>query len=384
MFREQKWGTLTLGALTLLALVGLLCYPQEGVAAAKDALALCANVLIPSLFPFFVLSSLAVGLGLAAVPGRLLQKLMAPLFRVNGNCAAALVLGLIGGYPVGARTTAQLYRNGLCSRTEAQRLLAFCNNCGPAFLLGAVGTGVFGDLRIGLLLGAVHLISALLVGLLFRFYHPGEGASPLRQKKEPSKSRSGAAVLTEAVSSSCTAALQVCGYVVLFAVLLRLITRSGLLGLLARGLAQLCAPLGLSFPWSKRLLAGALELTNGIAALPAGDEAGGIPMAAFLLGWGGVSVHCQTLSVLEGTDLSLGTCLIGKLLQGCCSALLAVLAVRWLGIAPVFLASANAATVSHGASGWAAALALALGLLMGAALALGRQSWGSKKPKERL
>ena len=118
----------------------LLCYPQQAMEAARSGLLLCGNVIIPSLFPFFVLSALVVELGLAGALGRLLEPLMGVLFRVNGSCASAVALGFLGGYPVGARTAIELYRKGMCTKTEAQRLLAFCNNSGPAFILGVVGT----------------------------------------------------------------------------------------------------------------------------------------------------------------------------------------------------------------------------------------------------
>ena len=136
-----------LGLTLLICAAALVAAPKEAIAGAKDGLALCFNVIVPSLFPFFVLSSLVVDLGLAAYLGRAMEGLMRPLFRVSGSCAAAVALGFIGGYPVGARTALQLYQQGLCSKTEAERLLAFCNNSGPAFILGVVGAGVFGDGR---------------------------------------------------------------------------------------------------------------------------------------------------------------------------------------------------------------------------------------------
>ena len=162
---------LTLGLLC--AAVCLVAWPREAMAATGDGLKLCGNVILPSLFPFFVLSSLVVELGLSRYLGRLFQPVMAPLFRVNGACASAVALGFVGGYPVGARTAIQLYQSGQCSRTEAERLLAFCNNSGPAFILGVVGTGVFASSRVGVLLYLAHAAASCCVGLLFRFYRSG-------------------------------------------------------------------------------------------------------------------------------------------------------------------------------------------------------------------
>ncbi len=319
-----------LGLALLAALAGLLIWPGEVAQAGQEGLALCGNVLLPSLFPFFVVSSLTVSLGLAEYPGRLLERLMGPLFRVRGRCVSALVLGLVGGYPVGARTAAELYKTGQCSRAEAERLLGFCNNAGPAFLLGVVGSGVFGSPRVGLLLMAVHMVSALLVGLIFRFWcAPARGERAARSKaprvRRAEDGLHPAAVFVGAVRDSCAGVLNVCAFVVLFGVVLRLLELSRVLDALARGLSLLFGPLGLSTPWARRLLGGLLELTNGVASLPPG-EAGSVPMAAFLLGWGGVSVHCQTMSVLRESGLSAAPCVVGKLLHGLISAALAALA----------------------------------------------------------
>ena len=131
------------GAALLVCAAALVLFPAQAAEAAKDGLLLCYNVIIPSLFPFFVLSTLVVELGLVSYLGRLLSPLMRPLFRVPGEGATALALGFVGGYPVGARTTLSLYEKGLCTKTEAERMLAFCNNSGPAFILGVVGIGIF-------------------------------------------------------------------------------------------------------------------------------------------------------------------------------------------------------------------------------------------------
>ena len=314
-----KLRDIGLGALLGAVGLGLLLWPGEVMDAGRQALALCGNVIAPSLFPFFVLSSLIVGLGLAEYPGRLLQNVMLPLFRLNGNCSAALVLGLIGGYPVGARTAAELYEKGLCSRAEAERMLGFCNNSGPAFLLGVVGSGVFGSTRVGVLLLCIHILSALLVGLLFRFY-PGHGAPQRGQKQIPAKNQvHPAQVFTAAVTGSLGSLLNVSAFIRLFGVLLRLLENCGLLGFLA----GLLTPLGLEPVWGERLLKGMLELSNGVASLPADTPGISIPLAAFLLGWGGVSVLCQTMSVLQSSGLSIRTCIAGKLAHGLISAALA-------------------------------------------------------------
>ena len=156
-----------------LMILSLLLLPKQSVSAAGDGVQLCLNVILPSLFPFFVLSTLCVDSGIIRALGTLMQPLMAPLFRVGGCCAGAFLLGIIGGYPVGARTAISLYESGQCSRDEAERLLSFCNNSGPAFILGVVGAGIFSSSKAGLWLYGAHVAASILVGIVFRFYGKG-------------------------------------------------------------------------------------------------------------------------------------------------------------------------------------------------------------------
>lgn len=298
---------------------GLLLWPAEAMDAGRDGLALCANTIVPSLFPFFVLSSLVVGLGYAQGLGRVLGRWMKPVFGVNGCCASALVLGLVGGYPVGARTAAELVRQGLCSRQEGQRMLGFCSNAGPAFLIGVVGTGIFGSGRVGVALWLVHILAALITGLLLRLAG-GNIASPATTtsaKSSPSPAR----VLTESVRSAGAAVLQVCAYILLFGILLRLLRCAGLLRV--------------ENQWLERLLVGVVELSNGLALLPADAPLQSLPLAALLLGWGGISVMCQTMSVVEEAGLSIGSYIYGKLIHGMISALLCTVMLHFMPFSSV-------------------------------------------------
>ena len=296
--------------------------------AMRDGVKLCGNVILPSLFPFFVLSSLVVELGMSRYLGKLLEPVMAPLFRVNGNCAAALALGAVGGYPVGARTAIQIYETGQCSRTEAERMLAFCNNSGPAFILGVVGAGVFGSGAAGLLLYLAHLLASLLVGVLFRFYKPQDGPQTRRGRGPQFQAASFPKAFTRSVTGALTSTLNICAFVLFFTVFLRILAHAGILRLLGGLLSALLAPLGMDQTWAERLLTGLVEVSSGVSSLTDGTLSGRLSMAAFMLGWAGVSVHCQVLAFLGDSGLSVRTYIAGKLLHGGLSALLARLLFR--------------------------------------------------------
>jgi sporulation integral membrane protein YlbJ len=269
---------------------------------ARTALALCARTILPSLFPFFVLSGLLSRLGF--------QR----LFRRAGSGLSALLVGLTGGYPMGAAYVGELYRRGALERRAAERMLLYANNTGPAFLLGAVGTSVFHSPRLGFFLWAVHAAAALL--LYFCFGVRGAGAEPTDIPPEPF-----GAAFPAAVRQGVSAALAVCGFVVCFTVLVGLLDSHGLFSLTANRLSSFTA---LAPQAARALLTGILELGSAIGAmegLPPGR--GTLALAAAVLGWGGLSVHCQTAAVLAETDLRLRLHTLGRVLAAALGAALA-------------------------------------------------------------
>lgn len=323
LFSKRWIRELLLGAALFCATAALLLYPIESAEAARDGLTLCYNVIIPSLFPFFVLSSLIVELGLAEYMGRVLERFMRPLFNVSGACASAVVLGFVGGYPVGAKTAISLYQSGACSKNEAERLLAFCNNSGPAFILGVVGAGVFASSKVGVLLYLTHMLASVCIGMLFRFYRADGSQRKETRVRRSFQTKRLSAALTGSVSGSFLSILNICAFVVFFTVIIRLLFRSGVMNAAAMGLGALFAPFGFSAQWAQWLLTGLIELSSGVTAMAgSGALAGRLSMAAFMLGWAGVSVHCQVLSFLGDSGLSPRTYLLGKILHGGLSALL--------------------------------------------------------------
>jgi sporulation integral membrane protein YlbJ len=345
ILRNRRLTDGLVGLMLALAALGLLVSPRTTSEAAREGLYICINVLIPSLFPFFVISMLSIELGLAQRFGRFLESLMRPLFRVGGPCAAAVALGFLGGYPVGAKCAISLYEKGLCSKEEAERLLAFCNNSGPAFILGAAGIGILGSNSAGWLLFLTHTFASLTVGLLFRFYRsrseteprPCSGAGCGFRTVPPSEpgNISFSAAFTHSVKSSFVSVFYISSFVIFFTVIVRLLFTSGALPAIAGALSRILAPLGMTADVIQNLLTGLIELTSGLYSLQggtAGGLAGRMAMAAFMLGWAGLSVHCQVLYFIGQSGLSPRTYLAGKILHACISAVYAFLLARVTGL----------------------------------------------------
>lgn len=302
----------------LCALFVLIFSSGTAIACAAYGLRLCWELILPSLFPFFVVSSLLGKLGFPQLAGRKLAPLARRLFRVSGAGATALFIGLTGGYPLGAAYLAELEEQGQISPRETERLLSFCNNSGPAFLVGAIGAGLFGSTKIGLLLYAAHALAAVLGGLLLRGGTEGftEGAPSQAPAPRPFSQ-----ALAEAVRASVPAALNVCGFVVVFSVFTGLLDANGFQSALA---ARLSALTGLGAQPVRALLTGFWELGGGIGAMRSlAPTPGNLALAAGLVGWGGVSVHFQTMAVLADSRARVSRHLAGRLMSAVLGAALA-------------------------------------------------------------
>ena len=293
----------SLGA-ALSAFFALLLFPEAARSGAAAGLEMCARLIIPSLFPFFVASMLLSELGFAELGGRLFG---------NGRLSTAFLVGISGGYPLGAAYAAQLYKRGGISRVDAEKMLVCCNNSGPAFILGAVGSGVFHSVCAGLFLYAVHILAALIAAVILS---PSCGGS-----SAVSGAPGFSEAFTRSVSRSVTACLSVCGFIVAFSVLVGIIDSSGAISLAA---GRLSALFGLEPHFCRALLLGVLELGNAVSAMNGlAVSPANLALAALILGWGGISVHFQTFSVISDTELKAARYIIGRLLTSILACIMA-------------------------------------------------------------
>ena len=295
--------------------------PGVVISSAKNALILCFNTVIPSLFPFFVCSGLLIKLGFAQVLSKRIGFIMKPLFNVNGSGSSAFLLGIISGYPTGAITAVQLYENKLCNKTEAERLLAFCNNSGPIFILGAL-TCMYNSQTAGVILYISHILAALTVGIIFRFY---KKTSVVRDTHTdmPSIATPFATVFANVMKESLNTILLICASVVFFKVVID--TAVYVFNLQGYVLAS---------------VAGFTEFTSGINVIAGMNVSLSekIVLSSVVLGFAGISVHFQVLNILSETDLSAKPYFAGKLLHSVFSSLYVLIMLRFIPVGtPVFM-----------------------------------------------
>lgn len=267
---------------------------------AQTGIELCIYSVIPSIFPFIVLT----GVLTPAICGRK-HPILRPISKILGiptGSEGLFLTGILGGYPTGALAVHQAWQDGQLSKNDALRMLAFCSNAGPAFLFGILGSK-FPETWMLWLLWGIHILSAVLVGILL----PGKSNEP------HSISAVHTPTLTDSVKRSVVSMGYICGWIVLFRVILAFCDR-WFLWLLPKA-----AQVGFY---------GILELANGCSALDAIPSIGlRFVLCSAMLAFGGICVTMQTASVTG--KLGLGLYLPGKVLQCLFSIMLSFL-VQWL------------------------------------------------------
>lgn len=282
----------------LIGITGILVIKgSDAVIYAKEALALCYNLIIPSLFPFFICSGLLIYSGFCESAARVFKPVMKPLFNVNKNGSSAFVLGIISGYPQGALTVCRLYEANYLSKTEAQRLLAFCNNSGPLFILGSVGIGLYTGLEVGVMLYAAHILAAVLVGVVFRFYKKNEYRA---YEAEVSINRN-SADFSSVVENSVGSILNICACVVFFSVV-----------------SRICLDYLPMTELLEAVVYGVCEFTMGVFKVSrlSINFVEKLVLSSFIIGFAGLSVHIQVMAIVLKYGLKLSPYIVGKLLHG--------------------------------------------------------------------
>ncbi|MBP7175377.1 MAG: sporulation protein [Thermoclostridium sp.] len=318
MIKLKSARTCLMAALLLGFFALLLVDPENVLLSGKKAVDLCLNIIIPSLLPFFVISRLILKTGAIHAISRLFKPFVKPLFNLPGQAAFPLITGWFSGYPAGAKYTADLYENGLLTKNEAQRLLAFCNNSGPLFIVGAVGTGFFKSPKLGIVLLVCHLLASISVGIAYGLISRLKGCGNEAEKIARAETRVAISghMLTDAILDAMKVLLQICGTIIFFAVLVQALETAGLFMILGNLSASRQA--NVLAEGLKVFVAGSLEVTYGLYLLSASN---GIPhylkvlLTSFLCGFGGFSVHTQVTGLCPA-DLKLKQYFWGKLTHG--------------------------------------------------------------------
>ena len=320
----------------ILYLFFLVLFTKSNFNAAKKGITLWANNVVPSLFPFFVAVELLKHTNLIYFLSIKLDKYMKPIFNLPGVASFPFVMGLISGYPVGAKIVSDLYSNNLCTQKEAERMLAFTNNSGPLFIIGTVGCSFYSNTSIGILLLISHILSSICVGIILGIISRINSVT----NKFTANSRQSASannfstllqddikiadlggILGSAIVSAIKSILMIGGFVTIFSVILSILNSTKILTIISYFISNI---FHINPDYIVGLLTGFLEFTNGLYKISTINNkmlSINLILSSFIIGFGGISVTLQVLNIISKNKLSIKTYIFGKLLHGTISAL---------------------------------------------------------------
>lgn len=298
-----------LAALSAAAGALILLNPETVSEAVSGAVRDCLEIIVPSLFAFTVLAIWLQSSGLYKVVLRPITLPLSKLLRMEEELCAVIVLGNIGGYPVGAKLLSRLVSEGRLSREDAGRMLCCCFGSGPSFVVGIVGVRIFGSAAAGLAIFAACFSSSLIIAAAVRLN--GE----IRLRESPAACYLTAECFTDSVMNAARVMFTVCVMIAAFAVIFSILDILGVIS--AAG--ALFSALGAG-ELSESILPAVMEVTRIKALKPA--AAWVVPLCAGLLSFGGACVHIQIMAVAKGIPLK--SFIISRLPAALLSALLSL------------------------------------------------------------
>ena len=315
----------------------MITWPYAVSSGISRGLAICSSIIIHSLFPFLVLAGFIVKSGLSSYIGRWLERPTRLIFGLPGCCAPGILVGFIGGYPAGGIAVGELVEQGCISRAQGRRMLGFCVNGGPAFIISAVGAGMLGSVRYGIMLYCAHIAASVLLGILLRVGSapdgrenpPGGFSTKAPQRPSP------AAAFVDSVRGACHSMLLMCGFIMLFAALLSLSDASGLGDNLQQLLSRISGGTQTAESISNLvscMISCILEVSCG--SIEAARTGAAAPiLLGMALGWGGLSVHCQVCAALQGKRLISRSFFVARALHALIGGFLSALLFRFIPVA---------------------------------------------------
>jgi len=283
-------------------------HPKAAIGGISQGLLLCGNVLIPSLFPFLFLTTFLSTSRLGYFLTKPFEWIISVLFRIPKKAAFAALISFIGGYPSGAVAIRQLLDNNTIEKSTARRMILFCSNAGPAFVVGVIGSVMLGSAAAGMHILIAMTVSSVIIGIVSgvldehggRFYV----SSLTTHRTVPRVRARMTQSFVSSVADACDIMLKICAFTLLFSCFISL--------------------LSLTMPKAVLDIASLfLEVSNGcVTAMTMKNP---LYLLCFTAGFGGLCVHFQIFSILGDCGINAPFFILVKLMSGVLSTAIAAL-----------------------------------------------------------
>lgn len=289
----------------------LLKFPAISASGVKKGIDICLASLIPSLYPFMILTNYYAMSEISRIRIKTADKLCNFLFRLPGCCIAVILLSFVGGLPVGAKMSAELYERGLISKEQFARLLSFCVNPGPAFVISAVGVSMLRSKETGIILYVSLIMSSLFIGILSRYFAPAD-ETYISCTANDNLSNNKRAPFEKAVIKSSKSLFSICAWVTAFSCF-----------------NEITANLNISDALRSFILCTS-EMTNGSMTA---SECFSVPVVAAVIGFSGFCGHLQLIGEIKKAGMKYKYFLVSRIINSGLSAVICSFILKYFPVA---------------------------------------------------
>ncbi|HOO23422.1 MAG TPA: hypothetical protein PKY53_07115 [Clostridia bacterium] len=298
-------------------IVMLIIYPEKYITSVSDGLNLYAVKVLPALFPFMFFGKILSELNFGYDVGKAMRKPVKKLYNAPGIGGYALIMSMLSGYPVGAKTVAELYEKNLISAADARKISTFTSTSGPLFIVGTVGIIMLNNKAAGFAILASHYAGAVLNGLLYRGKKKDDTSVPLLPPLVDNTR-----VMSDSITNSVLSVAIVGGYIAIFCMALDVVSDFGVI----RFFAKLFPLLSLDYNLGIGFFSSLVEITKGCLIM---SKSGAsmrfvVPLCSFSIAFGGLSITLQSLTFLSKCKIKPAFYLLGKFTQAVISAVISI------------------------------------------------------------
>ncbi|GGA83783.1 sporulation integral membrane protein YlbJ [Ornithinibacillus halotolerans] len=339
---KQLLKTFIFAAVTIFFAFTLIKFPNDALEASIRGIDMWWEVVFPSLLPFFITAELLLSFGVVKFLGVVFEPIMRPLFNVPGVGSFAWIMGMVSGYPTGAKISVRLREQNQVTQVEAERLVAFTNASSPLFIFGAISIGFFHDPKLGVLLAICHYLGNAITGICMRFYG--------RKKDKPYQMNNGkfsikraflamhetrvndkrpiGEILGDAVLNSIKTLVMVGGFIILFSVLNKMLFLIGLTPFIATIFQSVFHLIYLPIELALPFISGLFEITLGanlISKENIDPFLASVIVVSFILGFNGFSIQAQVASIISKSNIQFYPYFLARILHGIIASLLTII-----------------------------------------------------------
>lgn len=296
---NKKIMNIVMICLLLTIVVFMITSSNKVIESVSFSISIWKDNLFPTLFPFFIISSLLMNYGFVDIIGIILSYPMKKLFRLPGECGFVLASSLFSGFPSGAKYTVDLLKANKINNCQAERLITFTHYSNPLFILGMIGTILLNNQKLAYLILISHITSGILVGIIFSKKEETLINEVSSLKNKTSNKKLGE-ILTTTIFDSLNTMFLLLGIVTIFLIFTTFLNEV------------------FHFPnYIQVIISGILEMTQGVKLA---SNLNTIPIIKIILitgiiSFGGLSVHLQVISIISTYKIKYKKFLLARIIH---------------------------------------------------------------------